>query len=303
MRRRWKIPFSSMHNVLNGVKVGYTLATTKNYLAGLVSEIDNGLSASDFVAEGDNQWVVNQYDVQQVSPAGEYAYFKCVFSYVPFDIGNIPVSGYTSETVSLGTNLEWASYSVSPYIYCNEKSHEDKVIGGDDPEGNDAMRAHIDAALTQPSETRMQSPYRYRLLGGGERELTDAEQQIFKKIAAGVNPVFHVPIVRMSYQYTTTVQGHVPSPQWDIDTITNSVPGVDVPGWTGKFIYTGRSFSTQTQAVYSGSTKVTLYTITYNDTWEGAPDPDEDFYGPNKWKFHFGPSGGWAQEGNGGGGN
>lgn len=205
MRRRWKIPFSATNNILNGVRLGASLAATKNYLASVCQYVDNGLSASDFIAEGDNQWVVNQYDVQQVSPAGEYAYFKCVFSYVPVDISSIPVSGYTSETVSLGTNLEWASYSVSPYIYCNEKVHEDPKVGVDELSVNDAMRAHIDAALTMPADTRLQNPYLYKQLDGVKRELTDAERQILRKIAAGVNPVFHVPIVRKSYQYTTTI--------------------------------------------------------------------------------------------------
>ena len=113
-----------------------------------------------------------------------------------------------------------------------------------------------------------------------------------KKVAAGVNPVFHKPIVQKNCIFRSVKESSVPHATDDIDKISN--PGIDVQGWDGDFIFTGRSWTKSSETYYTTQhpNGVTVWTISYIDTWEGALDPDTDFYGPNAWEFHKGPDAG-----------
>lgn len=71
--------------------------------------------------------------------------------------------------------------------------------------------------------------------------MTLSESKIWKKVAAGVNPVFHKPIVVVTNSFKTMTSSSVPHNNRQIDRI--NAPPVDVPEWSGDFIYTGRSWS------------------------------------------------------------
>lgn len=51
--------------------------------------------------------------------------------------------------------MQWQTYSVSPYRYCNEREHVDAVVKQDgttlSSDAKASMRAHIEQALTQNS--------------------------------------------------------------------------------------------------------------------------------------------------------
>lgn len=217
---------------------------------------------------------------------------KCWFQYTGIDIDDIPDEPWSEET-SLGQSVSWQVYSVSPYIYCNEVDHNDvpapKTGPMPAPSGKNALRRHIEMAITQNAQNSENYPYKWGN-ATNDFQLTVDEIAIWKKVAAGVNPVFHKPIVTQSWLYRTNTSTNVPQNNNQLDRIGNSP--IAVPEWTGSFIYCGRTWTKSQQTYYSNEHPegVTIYTMTYTDTWEGALEPDQDFYGANAWKFHEGPS-------------
>ena len=114
-----------------------------------------------------------------------------------------------------------------------------------------------------------------------------------KKVAAGVNPVFHKPIVTIKKTVKTTNPHNAPNPPAQVDKVND--PGIAVKDWDGKFIFCGRSWTKTEEKTYytSSHEEVKVYTLDVVDTWEGALDPDKDFYGDDNgqgaWEFHKGP--------------
>lgn len=139
--------------------------------------------------------------------------------------------------------------------------------------------------------------------------LTKAEKLIMNKVAAGVNPVFHYPVV----QHTRVVESN-------ISTLTSITPdvttGIDVIAalpstisariqtslepWTnlsGSFVYCGQAMRyTERTVKITGGGDQQVYTYTFVDTFEGALNPDKNFYNvpgasepDDRWEFGVGP--------------
>ena len=130
---------------------------------------------------------------------------------------------------------------------------------------------------------------------GQTYELTNAEKQIFDKVVAGVNPVFHKPIISKTVLWESNQKLNIPTATQKIDTI--QTPTADITSkvpWDYLWIYQGRTMTTSERTYFTPEHDegVTIYQVTYTDIWEGARDPDADFYGPNAWEFHEGPTGG-----------
>lgn len=75
---------------------------------------------------------------------------KCWFQYTGIYIDDLPVDWHKETTIS--ENVSWQTYSVSPYIYCNEVNHNDvpapKTGPMPAPSGSGALRRHIEMAIT-----------------------------------------------------------------------------------------------------------------------------------------------------------
>lgn len=74
---------------------------------------------------------------------------RSVFTFTDLDIDTIADDDDWSETYSNGQQVSWTTYSVSPYIYCDEVEHEDILapdIGApvSPPIGGHAKRRHIE---------------------------------------------------------------------------------------------------------------------------------------------------------------
>lgn len=233
---------------------------------------------------------------------------KCRYEYTGIDIGDLPADPTETwqEEVSETWAVNWTTYSVSPYIYCNEADHTDTYVAeGTTPpapstEIKAAKRRHIEMALTQNAQDSDNNPYLW-MNANGQYLLTDDEVKIWKKVATGVNPVFHKPIVTKTSVWKSNKKQNLPAASGNIDQI--GVPGGAIAqGWNGTFIYCGMSYTESEQTVTTivvdqetqqptGRTKtVTIYTLTCVDTWEGALNPDMDFYGSDPWEFGVGPS-------------
>lgn len=225
---------------------------------------------------------------------------KCRYEYTGIDIDDLPDDPTQpwSEEISESWQVGWQTYSVSPYIYCDEVDHNDIAVPDQgaipEPSGEHALRRHIEQAITQNAQDSSNNPYLWR--NNGVFQLTKDEVAIWKKVAAGVNPTFHKPIVTCTKVVKTNQETALPQPQGNID--REGLPGGAIAqGWNGSFIYCGMSYTKTKQEITTpdpeDDTKtktVTIYTLNVVDTWEGALQPDQDFYGVNAWNFHEGPS-------------
>lgn len=142
--------------------------------------------------------------------------------------------------------MNWATYSVSPYIYCDEIDHSDVRVGIDTElsAAGHAKRSHIEWTEKQPSKQTSNNPDGvYMRLGSMiPYKLTVAEQKIKAKVDTGVNPVFHKPIVTKTSVWKSNKPNNIPQPSGNLD--RESLPGGAIaPGWTGSFIYCGMSYT------------------------------------------------------------
>lgn len=115
-----------------------------------------------------------------------------------------------------------------------------------------------------------------------------------KKVATGVNPVFHKPIISKTTLWESTDPLNVPAQSATVDRI--STPDVSILSkvpWDYSWIYQGRTLTTSEKTYFTPehSSGVTVYQVTFTDVWEGAREPDTDFYGANAWEFGEGPNG------------
>lgn len=302
MVRTYKLPTSKCGNILDYITLGMTPSAVEMWLASFVGSLDDGgVTGSNFTPPNDNSFGLNSYQLQQIE-AGQYMLLKCRYEYTGIDIEGLPEDPDETwqEEVSETWSVGWTTYSVSPYIYCDEVEHSDVRVGIDQEpsDAGHAKRSHIEDALFQPSKQKSNAtdgPY-IRLGSMLPYKLTIAEQKILDKVATGVNPVFHKPIVTKTSIWKSNKQNNIPQPSGNLD--REGLPGgATAPGWTGSYIYCGMSYTQTEQKIttvnedHPEETKtVTIYTLNVVETWEGARKLDEDFYGVNAWEFGQGPS-------------
>ena len=305
-------------NAAKNINVGDSLSVVNGYLTTQFGSIDDAGMSISWAPPLSMEWRVAGYDIRQFE-AGQYSLLKVTYE--------ADVAGGSSEYTTLkedSVSLQWQTYSVSPYRYCNEKEHEDLLIdtatgeaGQETAEqAKSSVRRHIEMAFTQNAQNSESNPYRWEQQNT-TRELTSAEKLIMNKVAAGVNPVFHYPIVQHTRVYEANheigneVTPDIVSAIDVITTLPNSVSKKITKAllpWTalsGSFIYCGQTVGYTTRDVQDQSGTTKIYTYTFVDTYEGALDPDKNFYNvpgasaPNdRWKFGVGP-----QPSPGGGGN
>ena len=146
--------------------------------------------------------------------AGEYMLFKAVFAYTELDIDTIALSTDWSEQRTQNIQVTWQPYSVSPYIYCDEVEHNDLSVAATGtipaPSGSHALRRHIELAYTQNAQDSVTTPTIWSN-ANVTYQLTESEYKIMNKVAAGVNPVFHKPIVQITQVFRSNKESSVPS--------------------------------------------------------------------------------------------
>lgn len=302
MVRTYKLPTHFCRNILDYIKIGMTPSAVELWLSGVVGSLDDGgVTGSNFVPATGETFGLNSYQLQQIE-AGEYMLLKCRYEYTGINIQTIPEKEPWQKEVSESWQVGWQTYSVSPYIYCDEVAHTDKLINSDGTEvpasGNHACRQHIETTINQPSTRKglaTNASLYIRTNNAYKAELTTAEKAIMDKVLVGVNPTFHKPIVTCTKVWKTNRESALPDPQGNIDRI-GWPGGAIAQGWTGTFIYCGMSYTKTKQDIItidpeddSQIKTVTIYTLNVVDTWEGALKPDEDFYGVNAWEFGKGP--------------
>lgn len=198
MKRIYKMPSTACKNVLQHIHRGSSLSAVESWILTNAGDFDPGLSASSFDPPSqDVVWTLESFYIDQ-QEAGEYMKMQCVFGFPSLNWDSIADDPNWEEEVDVATTITWQPYSVSPYIYCNEKDHEDQSWDGIYEDisaaSYDAKRKHIENAFnSSPQESISRTDIWTST--GPSYILTTAEKMIMEKVAAGVNPVFHKPVV------------------------------------------------------------------------------------------------------------
>lgn len=213
MVRTYKLPTSCCTNILNNLKPGASLELVEGWIRDAAGDLDAGVTGSKFTPLTDQTWGLNRYQLQQIE-AGQYMNLKCWFQYTGLNIDQLPENWSKETTIS--ENVTWQTYSVSPYIYCNEVEHEDETFDADmppeEPTGGNSQRSHIERCFTSDANNRLNDKiWVYRDYKKNLVCLTESEFQIMKKVATGVNPVFHKPIISKTTLWMSNQKLNVPS--------------------------------------------------------------------------------------------
>ena len=169
------------------------------------------------------------------------------------------------KETTISENVSWQTYSVSPYIYCNEVNHNDvpvpKIGPVPAPSGKNALRSHIEKAITLNAQNSENYPYKWGN-STGDFQLTVDEIAIWKKVATGVNPVFHKPVISKTTLWESTDPLNVPRQSAIVDRI--STPNVSILSkvpWNYSWIYQGRTLTTTERTYFTPehSAGVTIY--------------------------------------------
>lgn len=220
MRRTYKVPTTACKGIINGIRRGSTIAAVETWLAQTAGSFNDALSGNAIFTPplSVDSWVLDSYQLDQLE-AGQYMNLKAVFTFLEDDIS----TSSWNRTTTVSTNVTWQPYSVSPYIYCNEKEHIDPLANlssGSELSSGDACRRHIEGCFNQPTNADATQVYKYIDGQNTYRQLNRGEREIMTKIAAGVNPVFHKPVITQTKVYRSNDLSSVPEDAPDIDRIT-----------------------------------------------------------------------------------
>lgn len=211
MKRIYKVPSTALKGILNYVKVGTTIQSVENHLASSAGSLIEGLSSNtifDVPSSISSDWVIDSYYIDQAQ-AGEYMELNATYGWTDFNIDAVASADNWSIEVSESNSVTWQSYSVSPYIYCDEVQHDDRKLdmSGNVESGTDSghcLRFHIDQALTTLQASGNKQGRWTQQASSASFLLNDNELSILNKLANGVNPVFHKPIVQRTRTYRST---------------------------------------------------------------------------------------------------
>lgn len=117
MVRTYKLPTSCCTNILNQIKPGASIDLVETWINTAAGALDVGVTGAKFTPLTNQTWGLNRYQLQQIE-AGQYMILKCWFQYTGINIDDLAPDWHKETTIS--ENVTWQTYSVSPYIYCNE---------------------------------------------------------------------------------------------------------------------------------------------------------------------------------------
>lgn len=252
MVRTYKLPTSCCTNILNSIKPGASLNLVESWIRAAAGALDTGVTGAKFTPLTNKTWGLSRYQLQQIE-AGQYMILKCWFQYTGINIDDLDKDWHKETTIS--ENVTWQTYSVSPYIYCNEVEHNDvlapKTGPMPAPSGKNALRRHIEMAITQNAQNSENYPYKWGN-STNDFQLTEDEIAIWKKVAAGVNPVFHKPVISKTTLWESTDPLNVPGQNTTVDRI--STPDVSILSkvpWEYSWIYQGRTLTTSERTYFT----------------------------------------------------
>lgn len=220
LRMTWKAATTKLAPMTAQLEEGQSLDVVNAVIANTFTNVDDGGFSPNWALPTGYIWIVSSVEVKQIE-AGEYSILVVTFTTI--EQGVTPGQGFVKQLED-SWQLQWQTYSVSPYRYCNNRDHIDYLVADDgtiDPsaasQGHDCtIRQHIEKAITQNAQNSDQRATDWSDENSTYR-LTESERAILAKVSAGVNPVFHYPVVV-----------HVRSIQTDLSAIPDGYgPDVD----------------------------------------------------------------------------
>lgn len=135
---------------------GQSVIEVQGVLRSQFGGIDDGNMGISWTAPTNLNWVLAAFDVMQLE-AGQYCVLKVIFTASDVTYDGNPFTKVREDSVT----LNWQTYSVSPYRYCNEREHDDYAVSPDgtvDPQQvtsqspKSSIRRHIEGAFTQNAQ-------------------------------------------------------------------------------------------------------------------------------------------------------
>ena len=202
---RWKGPFSLGKDILSKIAPNDKLEQVHTALGtNRVKRYDPPTCPTRWGKEG--VWTVNSVNVQE-QESGAHCILDIEYyaNYNGWDVKTLV------ENLKYNVwSLTWQSYSVSPYAFCSDKAHEDKVqspVGKPDTPTyteENACRQHIQTYLDKsyavlssaqfPNDNvyvYQKDPLQQHMLNA----LTPAEGVILEKVMSNKNATYHYPIL------------------------------------------------------------------------------------------------------------
>lgn len=179
--------------------------------------------------------------------------------------------------------VQWQPESWDVYRFCANANlaakHPYDPNSGDADTAGTADSIHIQQFLDQnPDTMQQQGNWNYKSSVNSEVfTLNKAERLIAKKKMAGLQPIYHYPLVTRTLTYVTSGLPTLTDVGDGIDEIFNAIGGTcpftfEAP-WGSKWIKIGDTIQMSRDRVTGKTTTTRTY------TFQGAIDPDINFYG------------------------
>lgn len=194
----WKGPYVSLKEVAAFNNIGKSrddfISSISVLFNSIVQRYDAPSPGKDWTWNVPNQWIVRGVEVREL-PAGDHAELRVTYDSVTTYSGD----GWSGKNEKDTWSLDWQSYSVSPYAYCDKNPVEDPSSPNYDPDdkGSTAYRKNIEDFFH--SQKGDKSKYEYAasdLKRPYYLTLNPAERMVAEKVMKSEQPVFHYPVLK-----------------------------------------------------------------------------------------------------------
>lgn len=127
LRLSWKAATSKIAGLIDEIYVGQALSAVNAVINTHFSDVDDAQMNIDWQLPEGKNWYASGSEVKQLE-AGEYSVFTVLFE---AEDGSVDPSEPFATVTEDSWQLQWQTYSVTPYRYCNERTHDDYLVDSD----------------------------------------------------------------------------------------------------------------------------------------------------------------------------
>lgn len=289
MQEVWKGPFLilkdiAQYDIINKSRE-YALNLIKS-TATVVGRYTTPDPGFDFQWNVPNQWIVRSVEVRELE-AGDHAELHITYDSVSTYSGSDWGSGKDEKDT---WNLDWQSYSITPYAFCKNDPVEDPPASNYNDQSNDtAWRKNIEDFFQSQSGDKSKYQYDSTKDRTYFLALNPAERKVAKKVIDGKGAVYHYPVLKHHREWSRkfsslSARADFPTTLGDkIDHIIDSGSAelsscpYKFPREDNKDVWKWLKVGdTMTE---SKDKKTSTVTFTRDEIWWGAKDWDANFYG------------------------
>ena len=121
LRLTWKAATTKLAPMTAQLEEGQSLDVVNTIVANTFTNVDDGGFSPNWSLPTGYMWIVNSVEVKQIE-AGEYSILVVTFTTIEQEVS--PGQGFVKQLED-SWQLQWQTYSVSPYRYCNNRNNID----------------------------------------------------------------------------------------------------------------------------------------------------------------------------------